>query len=119
MKKSKTLLAMAVTVALSANVSAAGNAPDFGVNQDLLDVQNRCIVTLNNNVSDVTGLAKAMSKRANASLKHVYQHSIKGFTINMPCAAAAKAFGGDANISRMESDSIMFAVAPPPGKPRR
>jgi subtilisin family serine protease len=115
MKSSLTFLSSAIALALSSTVSASGNAPDFGANADLSNVQNRCIVTLRDDVSNVRGLANAMSARANASLKHVYQHSIKGFTINMPCSAAAHAFGGDANIAGLEQDSVMFASMGKPG----
>jgi len=115
MKSTLTLLSSAIALALTSNVSASGNGPAFGANADLSNVQNSCIVTLKDDVSNVRGLAQAMSVRANASLKHVYQHSIKGFTISMPCSAAANAFGGDANVVRLEQDSIMFASMGKPG----
>ena len=57
-----------------------------------------------------------MAKRASSSLKHVYENSIKGFTVNVPCAAAFKAFGGDSSIQSIEPDSIIFAMPRPPGK---
>lgn len=76
------------------------------------DVHSRCIVQLKDNLpgKDVIGIAKAMSVRASASLKHIYTNSIKGFTINIPCVSAQTMFGGNENIKSMEEDSIISIV---------
>lgn len=110
MKKTKTTLLAAVTLALSAGGSVYADKPSFSADQNLIDIQNTCIVRLKDNVSNVRGLANAMAKRANGNLKHVYQNSIKGFAVNVPCAAAYKAFGGDSNIQSIEPDSPVFAM---------
>lgn len=54
--------------------------------------------------------------RGNAALKHVYQHSIKGFTIGMPCAQAQRAFGNDAMGQSLTPDSTVHMNPRPPGK---
>lgn len=85
---------------------------------DLMSVQNRCIVQLSDAVEGdrVRGVANAFAKRAKSSIKYVYANSIKGFTINMPCQAADRAFGASALVSAMEPDSI---VSISKGKPNR
>ena len=83
-----------------------------------MSVQNRCIVQLSDAVEGdrVRGVANAFAKRAKSSIKYVYANSIKGFTINMPCQAADRAFGASALVSAMEPDSI---VSISKGKPNR
>lgn len=104
----KTLIASAVGMAV-VSFSASATQPTYSSN-DELNVQNRCIVSFHDNIdaSQVKGLAKGLAQRANASVRHVYQNSIKGFTINAPCHAAEKAFGGDMNVKSM---SLMALLA--------
>lgn len=112
----KTLIASAVGMAV---VSTSGMAakPSFESSDELSNVHNRCIVRMQDNIdaSQVSGLAKGMANRANASVRHVYKNSIKGFTMNMPCSAAEKAFGGDANVMSMTPDSIITVFKGRPG----
>ena len=102
------MIASAVSMAVVSTVALA-EKPTFEANDDLMNVHNRCIIQFNDNVdgSKVTGLARAMAAKGNTSIKHVYKNSVKGFTANMPCNAAEKAFGNDANILRMTPDSIV------------
>jgi len=103
----KSLVFTAIGMAL--NVNAAPAEAPFGQSSELNDVQNRCIVRLNDNTesSQVTGLAKAMAAKGNSTIEHVYKHSIKGFTVNLPCMAASAAFGKDDNIQSLTPDSIV------------
>ncbi|AUD77822.1 peptidase S8 [Kangiella profundi] len=103
----KTLIASAVGMAV-VSFSASATQPTYSSN-DELNVQNRCIVSFHNNIdaSQVKGLAKGLAQRANASVRHVYQNSIKGFTVNAPCHAAEKAFGGDMNVKSMSPDGVV------------
>lgn len=111
----KKLLATSVLAAVAAQAHA--NGPTFSGNDDTLNVQNRCIVKFNDsvNASEVRGLARSLAARGNASVRHTYQNSIKGFTVNMPCHAAANAFGNDASIARMEPDGLVTATRGKPG----
>ncbi len=104
-----TLVAGAVSLAV-ANVAMA-DKPTFGGDTDFLNVQNRCIVQLQDSIdgNQVKGLANALAKRGNASVRDVYKHSIKGFTANMPCHAAQKAFGDDGSVKAMYPDGIVTA----------
>ncbi len=83
------------------------------------EVKNRCIVTLKDSLDadEVKGLAKAFAAQNNTSLKHVYTHSINGFTINMPCHAARSAFGSDGSVVSMEVDSVVKMSKKPSGTP--
>lgn len=104
-------------VALAISGAAIADQPTFSANEDIMNVQNQCIVQLHDDISaeNVTGLANGMAKRGKAVLKNVYKHSIKGFTIGMPCHAASAAFGDDANIKLMEPDGIVTISKGKPG----
>lgn len=109
---------------LTQPAEATQDTASFGIDSALLDVHNRCIVRLSDDLpkADVVGRAKGLLARANAmtrgnaALKHVYQHSIKGFTIGMPCAQAQRAFGHDAMVQSLTPDSIVHMNPRPPGK---
>ena len=96
----------------------------FGVDASILNAHNRCIVQLTDDVprADVEGRARGMLARANAmnnaaaKLNHVYQYSIKGFTLSMPCEQAAKAFGNDPMVKRLSPDGVVYMNPRPPGK---
>jgi len=118
MKTKITLLAMTITTALSSVAAHAnGDMPYGQANEDLMDIQNRCIVELNDTVSasNVSGIANGIAARQNAKLNHIYKHSIKGFTINMPCHAAKKAFGDNPDIASLTPDSIVHIGKGKPG----
>lgn len=121
----KTIISTAIGMAITGtafSVTAAETGPTFS-SDSLSDVHNRCIVRLNDNTDSgsVRGLAKGLLNKANqvnnskATLKHVYKHSIKGFTMNMPCSAASKAFGDDASIHSLTPDSIVSVSRGKPG----
>lgn len=112
----KTLLSSLVSAALFGSLPLLAEPPtnDFG---DELNVQNRCIVQFDQSVAahDVKGLAKGLAQRANASVRHTYQHSIKGFTVNMPCQAAAAAFAQADYIKSMRPDGVVSISKGKPG----
>jgi hypothetical protein len=113
------LLASVVFILSMSLVFARGEPPAPHVmNPDLMNVQNQCIVQLSDDIErdNVRGIANALAKRAGATNKFVYENSIKGFTINLPCQAADRAFGASAWVARMEPDSI---VSISKGKPNR
>ncbi|WP_394174124.1 S8 family serine peptidase [Thalassotalea litorea] len=104
----KTLISSAVIAVLSS--AAHAEAPTYGGSASQ-GVENQCIVQFNDAVAkqNVHGLAHGLAKRAGSSVKHVYKHSIKGMTINMPCHAAQKAFANDANVTRFTPDGVVSA----------
>lgn len=103
MKKSIISTAVLAVMSASANAEAPTNGPSA-----ISGVENQCIVRFHDSVDTqkVTGIANGLAKRANASIKHVYKHSIKGMTLNMPCHAAQAAFGGDASVMRFTPDGV-------------
>jgi subtilisin family serine protease len=117
----KTTLAIAVGVAMAGSVQAMPG-PSNGANADLIDIQNRCIVRLNDDVqkSEVRGIARGMLSAANAKgqsgdIAYLYENSIKGFTVSMSCTAAEKAFGKHSNILSMEPDGLVSVNMGKPG----
>ena len=117
--------ALAVSIGLGLSGSALADKPSFaGASPDVLNAANNCIVRFKDDVprADVPGRARGLLARANAvnnasaKLKHVYRHSIKGFTLTMPCHAASRAFGSDPMVQSLEVDSIVFMNPRPPGK---
>jgi len=99
------LIAVALSSAISANEVPASNT----ANSELLNVHNRCIVRFDDALdsSEVKGLAHGLANKANASIKHIYQHSIKGFTLNAPCTAATKAFANHASLKSLSADGVI------------
>jgi len=108
---------VASSVALAISGIALAEQPTNTTNSDIMNVQNQCIVQLNDDISaeNITGLANGMARRGKAVLKHTYKHSIKGFTIAMPCHAASAAFGNDSNIKSMTPDGIVSISKGKPG----
>ncbi len=114
----KSLITIAIGVALSSTTVMAKETPaSNSSSDDLMNVQNRCIVQLHDGMSGamVNDHAQDMAARGNSTLKHVYSNSINGFAINMPCHAAQAAFGGDPAIASMTPDSIMSISKGKPG----
>jgi len=111
----KSLIASSVAIVLSG--SALAGQPTNTNNNDIMNIHNQCIVRLHDGIKkeSVTGLANAMAIRGETSIKHIYKNSIKGFTINMPCHAATRAFGDDSNIQSMTPDSIISISKGKPG----
>lgn len=129
MRVNRTLTTGATAVAVSIGLGISGTTladkPSFaGASPDVLNAANNCIVRFKDDVprADVPGRARGLLARANAvnnapaKLKHVYRHSIKGFTLSMPCHAASRAFGSDPMVQSLEVDSIVFMNPRPPGK---
>jgi len=114
----KNILSLGVSTILL-SVSALTSVSAAEIDKD--DVHNRCIIQLKDNIidSDVKGIAKAFSVRANANIVHTYTNSIKGFTIKMPCFAAHTAFGDSKYIKSMESDAIVTAIGKPTDRPTK
>lgn len=112
----KTILSTLVSTLLLGSFVAQADNPtnDFG---DELNVQNRCIVQFSDSTeaAEVRGLAHGLAQRAKSSVRHSYQHSIKGFTVNMPCHAAAIAFGQNNNIKSMRPDGVVSISKGKPG----
>ncbi|WMS86396.1 S8 family serine peptidase [Pleionea litopenaei] len=120
----KTLVTTAVSLAIaSISVQGQGRPTNEG-NADLANIHNQCIVRLADDISkfDVDGKARGMIARAQskgfgaASAKHIYKHSIKGFTVNMSCDQAQNAFDGATDVASFTPDAIVQISAPPPGK---
>ncbi|EEX94512.1 peptidase S8/S53 subtilisin kexin sedolisin [Vibrio orientalis CIP 102891 = ATCC 33934] len=99
-------------------LNASAEPPTFQMGQMLSEAQNTCIVRFDDSISkfDVEGRTRGMLVASNAQAKHIYKHSIKGFAVNMPCVKAQDVFGDDPDIVSFEQDSLIFALAPPPGK---
>ncbi|MCL1123000.1 S8 family serine peptidase [Shewanella surugensis] len=125
----KSALASSITFAIagitSISVMAVDNEPTYSSSSELHNVHLQCIVRFHDNLpsSEITGRANNLLAKANkgsttqVKLKHVYQHSIKGFTISMPCAAAQRAFGDDTEIDSFTPDSIITINRGKPIKP--
>lgn len=113
------ILASAIAIAASTTVRA--EQPSFTIDAAITDVHNRCIVRFHDSLigADVKGIATGLIAQAravghsSAALQHSYQHTIKGFAVNLPCTAAQAAFGTDPAIMRLTPDGIVSISAPP------
>ncbi|MCG9680171.1 S8 family serine peptidase [Vibrio sp. Isolate24] len=115
----RTKIATFIALSLpSISFTAFAEKPTFEMSQLMFDAQNTCIVRFDDSVSkfDVEGRARGMLVAANAQAKHIYKHTIKGFAVNMSCDKAKSAFASDSDVINFEQDSLVFAIAPPPGK---
>ncbi|MBW8185805.1 S8 family serine peptidase [Shewanella nanhaiensis] len=120
-------IASAITLALAgtAHLTVMAETAPTNSSSSLNNIHNQCIVQMQSNLhsNEVTGLANSMLKRANmtlsnpAKLTHIYKHSIKGFTITMPCSAAQKAFGDDPSVNSFTPDSIVSISKRKPTNP--
>lgn len=118
----KSILTTAISLAFAGSVSAQfesiGDGQGIDRDIDLLaNIHKQCIVRLNDNINklDIHSVANSFANKGNASLKHVYSHSIKGFTINMSCKAAQASFGKNASIMSFTPDSIVSINKGRPG----
>ncbi|TFH93190.1 S8 family serine peptidase [Vibrio ouci] len=114
-----TIIAQLVAFALAPlALNTSAEPPTFQMGQMLSEAQNTCIVRFDDSVSkfDVEGRTRGMLVAANAQAKHIYKHTLKGFAVNMPCVKAQDVFGDEPDIMSFEQDSLVFALAPPPGK---
>jgi len=114
----KIILTTLSSLILSSTVFAAETPATYTANDNVTNVHNRCIVRFDDSLEreHVTGLARAFAAQASANLQHVYKHSIKGFAINMPCAAADAAFGYDPYITSMSPDGVVSINRGKPNK---
>lgn len=116
----KSMISSAIMLFFSTSSFATNNnnQATFQSNPDLLDIHNRCIIRLHDDVasSDVKGLAHALALQGKSTVKYLYRHSIKGFTVNMPCMAAVVAFGKDNHITSLTPDSIISITKGKPPK---
>jgi len=114
----KLILTTLSSIVITSTAFAVETPPTNVSNDIISNVHNRCIVRLHDALDDVsvTGLARAFAAQNNTSIKHVYKHSINGFTINIPCHAAGLAFGQDPYVISMTPDSIMSINKGKPNK---
>ena len=114
----KSILTTAITLAFAGSVSAESERSFIDRDTDFLaQVQNQCIVRLNDNIqkTDIRGIANSFANKGGSSLKHVYSNSIKGFTIKMSCKAAQHAFGKNKDIMSFTPDSVVSINKGKPG----
>lgn len=110
MIRNKLTLSITSSLLLSSiAIANNSNEPTFQANPQLMNIHNRCIVRLHDTTpqTQVKGIAKAMAVRGKAKVDHIYQHSIKGFTINLPCVAAKSSLGNEASISSFSPDGLI------------
>lgn len=115
----RTLIASAVALALSGG--AVAQQPTHSSTPAVMDVQNRCIVRFHDTFSgnDAMAISQRLVGQAraaghpDAAAQYVYQHTIKGMTLNMSCMAASAVFGSDSSIMRLSPDGIVRISAPP------
>jgi subtilisin family serine protease len=88
------------------------NAPS--ANQSLGRQDLGYIVTFDDSVADVPGLARALANRHGASPQYTYRHAIKGFSAKVSAGAAA-ALARHPGVRRVEADGIAEIVGTQPG----
>jgi subtilisin family serine protease len=64
---------------------------------------NSWIVVFRNDVTDVTGLAHALTKAHGGTLQHTYRHAIRGFAARLP-DGAVQALSSHSSVAYVEAD---------------
>ncbi len=106
-----TLIGLTVTLLLSSGDLIAAPVTN---DASITNLHNQCIIRFADTLSaaSVKNKADYLVKKAknqgksNAKPLHVYQHTIKGMTINLPCQAAANVFKGE-DILSMRPDALI------------
>ena len=73
-------------------------------------IEGRWIVVLRDDAADVPGLARRLTAAHGGSLRHTYEHVIKGFAVELPAAAVA-ALERNPEVAYVEADQEMLAIA--------
>lgn len=87
----------------------------LGVSADLqMQVQDSFIFVFDDSVASgqVGSMANAMASQSGGNVRHVYSNSIRGFSANMPHAAAERLVANNPNIAYYEPDGVVFASMP-------
>lgn len=96
--------AMFLTLALLVPaIGTAAAAPSF----------EQVIVVLHDNVSQPDAVASELSRRHNGQVGFVYQHALKGFSIELPARAVA-AIARDSRVDYVEPDQVAWAFGEVP-----
>jgi subtilisin family serine protease len=73
-------------------------------------IQGEYIVVFNASVADAPGLARQMTAAHGGTLRHTYQHAIRGFAANLPDGAVA-ALQRSPHVAYIEQDQPMHAIS--------
>lgn len=91
-------------------VAACQDQPTALVNPpraaSVITIPGEYIVTLDDNVADVAGAARALAAAHGGQLDRVYSSALKGFSLRLPPAAAA-ALANAAGVVRVEENQVM------------
>jgi len=117
MKKRLVLFALvAISVAAVVFTVVHGQNPNSGngkLHRQRADkrIPDQYIVVLNDNVADVEGEATRLSREFGGDRNggHTYQRAIKGFSVRMPEARAAK-LAADPSVAYVEEDGVVSLV---------
>jgi subtilisin family serine protease len=72
-------------------------------------IPDRYIVVLKDDARDVPGLARQLAAAHGGTLRQTYQHALKGFSVQLPAAAAA-ALARNPNVKYVEQDQHVQVV---------
>jgi subtilisin len=104
MRLKKTVLYLALGVWGLAGIAPA-NA-DIARQDKPAGLLGSYVVMLKPDVTDVTAQAQRLTKAAGGKLGHVYQSSIKGFSVQMS-AEAAQRMRSDPSVRAVEADAVV------------
>src|SRR5207244_8635115 len=93
------VLALAVAAATFATVGAASPSASDRASY---------IVVLKSSVASPAAVAQEQAARFGGSVTHVYSHALKGYSVTIPAAAAAR-IAADARVVDVEPDGVVTA----------
>ena len=90
----------------AADVDAAAASRVAATADEAEPIPGQYIVVFHDGVADAPGLARRLAGGNGASVRHTYQHAIKGFSANMSEQAAA-ALARNPNVAYVEQDQVV------------
>jgi subtilisin family serine protease len=110
-RRAASVLAAIVLLALPVFISASGAGAD--------EVRHRYIVVFKDSVERPGAVAKSQAENRDAEVEHLYRHAIKGYSAELPEAAAEK-LKNDPRVKSVTPDHVLhlFAQSYPTGANR-
>jgi subtilisin family serine protease len=110
MRRLALLLAPVFLVACQDAPSPVAPAPDApAMNRGGEAIPGQYIVVFHDGVADAPGLARQLTAAHGGTLRHTYQHAIRGFAANLSDAAAT-AIARNPNVAYVEQDQVVRTV---------
>lgn len=117
MRKLTQSLALACGLGLATAAAVAGESVADGIRANLDEAARSYIFVFTDDVpaAEAPGLAQRLANEHGGSVRHVFQHALRGFSANMSAMAAAKLAAHHPHIAYYEQNGVAWAIGRPGG----